>query len=113
VKKLTTTIHTQESPATEPARINALRFVADLSDRKLAFFHFREAQELLGSIEYKVRDFDDEASNFQPHEADDIEHAIAYIEQHLTHVRAIATESSARVTAAVKALQPSKEGGAS
>lgn len=88
-----TTVHTQETPATKPARTAALGRIASLSDRALAFFHWREANELVDTIQHKVRDYDAEKSNFQPHEAEEIAQLVPSVIEHLQHVVAIATES--------------------
>jgi hypothetical protein len=111
---LNVNVSTNETAATKPARLNALQTVADLSDRKLAFFHWREADELLDKVQHDVRDYGEEDTNFQPHDADEIEDAITKIIGHLTHVAAIARESGERTRAEIKRLaaETTKEGGA-
>jgi len=110
--KLTMTVATKETAATKPARFLAIQTVADLSDRKLAFFHWREANELLDSIQHLVRDYGDESSNFVPHQAGEIKEAILKIVSHLGHVGAIAVESGDRTRAEIKRLAAEKGGAA-
>ena len=111
--KVTHHVHTDETAATAPARRLALQTIADLSDRKLAFFHWREASEIMDNVQHKVRDYGEEDSNFEPHDAKDIDEAIDVIMAHLDHVRAIARESGARSQARIKALAVTQQGGAS
>lgn len=112
-EELRINLHTQETAATKPARLAAVQHIADLSDRRLAFFHWREASEKIDEIQHKVRDYGDEDSNFQEHEAKDIDEAVDVILAHLDHVRAIARESADRLRAVIKAQQPKTEGGES
>lgn len=95
-------VHTCETLATAPARFLALQNIASLSDRELAFFHWRAAQELLEGMQHKIRDYDDECSTIQPFEYEHIGTAAHKISQHLVHVVAIAKESSDRVKVAIQ-----------
>ena len=97
-------LHTTETPATKPARLAAVQHIADLSDRRLAFFHWREANEALDDIQHKVRDYGDEDSAFEAHDARDIDEAVDVIIAHLEHVRAIARESGERTIAEIRRL---------
>ena len=108
-------VTTAETATTKPARLLAIQTVADLTDRKLAFFHWREADELLDKVQHDVRDYGEEDSNFDPLDAEEIEEAIAKIVTHLEHVRAIATESGERTRAEIARQAAQKlttEGGA-
>lgn len=89
-----TNVHTDETPASRPARTLALQTVADLSTRKLAHFHWREASEALADVEHKIRDYGDEDSDFEPREAKEINEKLAVIEASLGHVRALVNEAA-------------------
>lgn len=103
-EKLNINVSTHETSATKPARLLALQTVADLSDRRLAFFHWREASEALDALQHEVRDYGDEDSNFDPHQEEEIDEKIAKITRHLAHVTAIVTESAERTRAEIKRL---------
>lgn len=98
-----TIVHTDETPASKPARRSALERIASLSDRALAFFHWREASEIIDSVQHKVRDYDQEDTNFQPHEAEEIAKAVPTVIEHLRHVVAIAGESGGLARAVIQA----------
>lgn len=112
-QKLDVHIVTTETAATKPARHLAMQTVADLSDRRLAFFHWREASETLADIEHKVRDYGEEDSPFDLSDAQEIDEAIAAIEKHLFHVRSITAESATRTKLALPAGSQPEDGGAS
>ena len=87
-------IHTQETAATRPARSLALQTIADFTVRELAHFHWQAANELIGDLQHRIKDYGDETTPFDPGDTVEIEERVAKINKHLAHVVLIAREST-------------------
>lgn len=106
----TTTIHTEESLATGPARLAALKAIADTTPRQLMHFHWQKAERLLADLEHVIRDYsdDEETSDLYTDEIEKMEASIEAIRNHLRHILAVGRESGARFQAQLDAEAAAK-----
>ena len=97
------TVNTDETPATRPARFDALKAIAQMTDRELAGHHFENVRELIQDNLHHIYDYDDETSPFAFYDVEPLEKAITTAITSLNHVLAIAKESEANARKALPA----------